>query len=329
MLSLRRDNSSSLTEFPTSAASHAPPILFFTSNELYLITISLVLISVIGTFQNLMVVTAIFLSRNRLLEIPSSWFVLSLATADLLVCSVSVPFYVIHLYFFVWQPFLAFGQFTTLISSGSLALLTFNRFLSIYDTLGYIKSMTLTRAQFLAAGMWLLGITLTVVTTLAKIYDADNLVFLSIVYYMILNVLTGGFHFYMFRISWIKTKAIRKQKLVVLSGQQKNAIQEYNHLFRLILIVGTYIITWVPFAAILSATPENEERISASFQREFALFYTLLCMNSAIDPFLYFLRSQEFKMFTQKINRVFSRTGHQNRVEPRTQIFRIFETSSL
>ena len=327
MTSLHTDNSSSLTELPTSASSHVSPSSFFTLNELYLITTALVLVSVIGTFQNLMVVGAIFFSRNRLLEIPSSWFVLSLATADLFVCSVSVPLYMVHLHLFFWQPFLAFGQFTTLISSGSLVLLTFNRFLSIYDTLGYIKIMTVIRAKFLAAGMWLLAITLTVITTLAKIYNADYLVFLSIGYYVIINILTAGFHFYMFRVSCIKTKAIRKQRLVVLSGQQRNAIQEYNHLFRLLLIVGTYIITWVPFAATLSSTPDNVGRRSPSFQRQFALFYTLLSTNSAIDPFLYFLRSEEFKMFTQKFNRIFHR--RRPHVEPRAQSFHIYGRSSF
>lgn len=322
MSSLYTDNS--LTDLLTTTTSSVPPISFFSPNELCLITTALVLISVIGTFQNLMVVAAVFLSRNRLLDIPSSWFVLSLATADLFVCGVSVPTYIIHLYIYFWEPFLAFGQFTTLISAGSLVLLTFNRFLSIYDTLGYIKRMTVLRAQLLATGMWLLAITLTMISTLGKIYNTDNLVFVSIAYYVIINILTGGFHLYMFRVSWVKTKAIRGQRLVVLSGQQKNAIQEYNHLFRLVIIVGTYVITWVPFAATLAVTPENEERRSRSFQRQFALFYTLLSMNSAIDPFLYFLRSHEFKMFTQKVNRVLSRT--QRRVRPQTESFHIYGT---
>jgi hypothetical protein len=54
------------------------------------------------------------------------------------ICDVSAK----GLYIYFWEPFLAFGQFTTLISAEILVLLTFNRFLSIYDTLGYIKRMT-------------------------------------------------------------------------------------------------------------------------------------------------------------------------------------------
>ncbi len=326
MSSLYTDNSSLLTLFRASTTSSVPANSFFTTNELCLIMTALVLISVIGTFQNLLVVAAVFFSRNRLLEIPSSWFVLSLATADLFVCGVSVPMYIIHLYLFVWEPFLAFGQFTTLISSGSLVLLTFNRFLSIYDTLGYIKNMTVNRAQSLAMGMWLLAIILTIISRLAQIYSAEYLIFLSITYYVIINILTAGFHLYMFRVSWAKTRAIKGQRLLVLSGQQKNAIQEYNHLFRLVLIVGTYVITWVPFATTLSATPDSEERRSRSFQRQFALFYTLLSMNSVIDPFLYFVRSHEFKMFTQKVNRVLSL--RQCRVKPQIVTFHVHGTSS-
>lgn len=308
-----------------STTSSAPLNLLFTPNELSLITGALVIISFIGTFQNSMVIAAVFLSRNRLLEIPSSWFVLSLATADVLVCGVSVPMYIVHLHFNFWEAFLAFGQLTTLISAGSLVLLTFNRFLSIYDTLGYIKRMTAFRAKLLALGMWCIAITLTIVTTLGKMYKTDNLVFLSIGFYVIINILTAVFHLYMFHVSWIKTKATRGQRLVVFSGQQKNAIREYNHLFRLVVIVGTYVVTWVPFIATLSATPGNEDRRSKSFQRQFALFYTLLSMNSAIDPFLYFLRSDEFKRFTNKISRIFSRT---RRVEPQTEAFRIYAVST-
>ena len=329
MASSYSDNMSSfvnlrITEYPTSSA---PSNIFFTANELHFITTSLVMISIVGTFQNLMVVAAVLLSRNRLLEIPSSWFVLSLATADAFVCGVSVPMYIIHLHVYIWEPFLVFGQFTTLVNGGSLFLLTFNRFLSIYDTLGYIKKVTVLRAQLLTIGIWLLAITLTIVTAVGKMYNIDNLVFLSIIYYVIINILTAGFHLYMFRISLIKTKEIRCQRFMVLSGQQRNAIREYNHLFRLVILVGTYIITWVPFIATLSATPENEERRSRTFQRQFALFYTLLSINSAIDPFLYFLRSQEFKMFTKKVNRIFS-PAHR-RVEPQIETFHIYGGSTF
>lgn len=327
MTSLNWDNSSSLTVFSTPTTLSPFPNAFFTPNELRLVTAALVMISVIGTSQNLMVVVAMFVSRNRLLDIPSSWFVLSLATADLFVCGISVPIYIIHLHAFFWEPFLGFGQFTTLISGGSLFLLTFNRFLSIYDTLGYMKRMTVFRAQMLATGMWLLAITLTVITTVGKNYDIDNVVFLSIVYYVIINILTVAFHLYMFRESFIKTKAIRGQRVVVLSGQQKNTIQEYNHLFRLVIVIGTYVLTWVPFSATLSGTPKTKERLSRSFQRQFALFYTLLATNSAVDPFLYFLRSHEFKMFTQKVKRFLS--PPQRRVEPQIVAFHIHGSSTM
>ena len=327
MASLHGDNSSSLTVVSTSATFSPSPNAFFTPHELRLVTAALVMISVVGTFQNLMVVVAMFVSRNRLLDIPSSWFVLSLATADLFVCGISVPIYIIHLHASFWEPFLGFGQFTTLVSGGSLFLLTFNRFLSIYDTLGYLKRMTVPRAQVFAMGVWLLAVTLTILTTVGKIYDIDNVVFVSIVYYVIINILTVTFHLYMFRASFMKTKAIRGQRVMVLSGQQKNTIQEYNHLFRLLVVVGTYVLTWVPFSAALSGTPDKEERLSRSFQRQFALFYTLLATNSTVDPFLYFLRSDEFKMFTQKVKRFLSLP--QRRVEPQIVAFHIHRSSSL
>lgn len=312
--SLIGENSTISLTLPVSSIS------FFTSKELGMITASLVMVAMIGTFQNLMVIAAVLFSRNNLLQIPSNWFVLSLATADFLVCSVSVPLYIVHLYVFIWQQFLAFGHFTTIISAGSLFLLTFNRFLSIYDTLSYMKRMTVFRAQSLAMGMWCVAISLAIINTLTKIY-VENVVFLSIAYYLIINILTAGFHLYMFRVSWKKTKAIRGQRLAVMSGQQKNVIQEYNRLLRLAIIAGTYVITWVPFTLTLSATPEDEERRSRTFQRKFALFYTLLSMNSAIDPFLYFLRSDEFKRVTKKLLRIWSRT--QNRVEPQMNTFYI------
>ncbi|XP_028400052.1 cannabinoid receptor 1-like [Dendronephthya gigantea] len=286
-----------------------------------MMTASLILVSMIGTFQNLMVIAALLFSRNNLLQIPSNWFVLSLATADFLVCGVSVPLYIAHLHVFIWQHFLAFGHFTTIISAGSLFLLTFNRFLSIYDTLSYMKRMTVFRAKSLAMGMWCAAISLAIINTVTKNYVEKVAVFLSIAYYLMINILTAGFHVYMFRISWNKTKAIRGQRLAVMSGQQKNVMQEYNHLLRLAIIAGTYVITWVPFILTLSATPDDEERRSRTFQRKFALFYTLLSINSAIDPFLYFLRSEEFKKATKKILRIRSRT--QNRVRPQMNAFHI------
>jgi hypothetical protein len=50
--------------------------------------------------------------------------------------------------------------------------------------------MTVIRAhEVIAAGVWLLAITVTVITKLTKIYDADYLVFLSTGYFVIINIL--------------------------------------------------------------------------------------------------------------------------------------------
>ena len=291
------NNFSTVTSSTVSSIS-APA---FSGDELLLLTVVLLLISLIGISQNIIVAAAIFLSRNRLLDIPSTWLLLSLTVGDLLVCSVSVPLHIVHLHKFYWEPMLMFAQLTTLVSSGSLVMLTFNRFISIFNTFSYMRRMTVRRAQMFALSVWIISLLLTICGTTGRIKKIQPLLYPAMGYYAVINVLTAGFHIYMFQKAWFKMRAIKKQCSNIMSGQQKTVIKEFHHFFRLFLVVGIYFVTWVPFIITLTLPQNDRERRMRWFQRRFTLCYTFLSINSVIHPIIYFLRGEEFKRFTRKL----------------------------
>ena len=148
-------NGSSIGE--KSVETNACLCQYFTSAELVVIKMLYGLLGSIGLVENVGVILVI-LFKNIMLEVPSNWFVLSVAIADIITCSAGIALVfimdvqnsntLIVVFAFIFQ-------FAMLSSTGSLSLLTFNRFLSVYTLLRYPAIMTVSRAKFLVGLPWI------------------------------------------------------------------------------------------------------------------------------------------------------------------------------
>ncbi|CAB4017047.1 cannabinoid receptor 1, partial [Paramuricea clavata] len=108
----------------------------------------------VGLLENIVVVTIILHSRI-MLDFPSNWFVLSLAIADAIFCFAAIP--LINALCLGASYIILIGvvaQFVTIASAGNLFILTFNRFLSVYNSLRYPGLMTYRRAKCLVVIPW-------------------------------------------------------------------------------------------------------------------------------------------------------------------------------
>ena len=138
----------------------------------YIVIIVNLLFLVIGTPFNIYVIISIF--RKHHTTEPTMMLLLSLATADLLICIIVLPITIItgiaDSYFFgdsdyircqVCQMGLLFSIFS-FASLNTLALISVDRFLYIWKPLRYERYMTVKIVRSLIAAAWLLSIAVSV-----------------------------------------------------------------------------------------------------------------------------------------------------------------------
>ena len=129
---------------------------FFTATEKAGMMLCHSFLGAVGFLENLGVVLVVL--KNRImLDCPGNWFVLSLALGDALMCIV-VNLVVDITLAQRYLPFLStVFRFLMLSTSGNLFMLTFNRFLSLYNSLRYPALMTTKRAKCLTLLPWIIS----------------------------------------------------------------------------------------------------------------------------------------------------------------------------
>ena len=274
----------------------------FTAAEFVLLKFLLGLFSFVGLAENAAVIMVI-LTSYVLRDIPSNWFVLSLAIGDALFC---VYAGVIFIHF---QPrkhlpnilkplwYIApLGLLSFLSSSSSLLVLIFNRFLSIYYSLKYQSRMTLKRAKYLIFLVWGVAVLLTI---LYEIWTFVRL--LSVIYFTLTSFSTIALNVYLLKKASEQRRAINRQHAAVITGQKKSMISEYRSFFRLAVVTLTFAVASIYNTFFTFYRFNAPRRESISYQRMVVAGPMLFAMNSAFDPLVYFITSHKFKKIFNKI----------------------------
>ena len=280
----------------------------FTDAEFVAVKSLFALSSLVGSVENIVVIVAI-LTSDILLDIPSNWFVLSLALADALVCILALPFLGVQ-EIILAEIFQAFAILTLFSSSGNLLILTFNRFLSVYDSLKYPSRMTVGRAKRLVLVPW--GLAFFFAITAMVVYLADvpvqALRYIWIVYYFVVTTLVVALNGYTLKKAKDHHKTIKRQHNSVITGQQKSLMREYRSFFRLVAVIMTFFAACISNMSVSFAYPTKNDRQSSSFVRMATLVYLVNLLNAMFDPLVYFISSKEFKRYLTKVKRcVFGR----------------------
>ncbi|CAB4026980.1 cannabinoid receptor 1 isoform X3, partial [Paramuricea clavata] len=207
----------------------------FGDSECIIIRILFVFTGSVGLLENIAVV-AIILHNRIMLDFPSNWFVLSLAIADAIFCFAAIPF-INALCTGASHIFLigVVAQFVSIASAGNLFILTFNRFLSVYNSLRYPGLMTYRRAKCLVVIPWGIAFLMSALVGISVQAGIQNIAYLHSSYYTTLIILTSGLNIYMFKLARSKRRVTVQQQSAVLAAGDKSLRKEFRLLIRLLM----------------------------------------------------------------------------------------------
>ena len=289
--------------FTQSAASSYQQ--FLTDSECIAVRIFDAFIGSVGLVGNVTVV-AIILHQRFMLDIPSTWFVLSLAVADTLFCLAVIPLtnaicsgsYIMILG--------VVSQFITMASAGNLFTLTFNRFLSVYNSLRYPALMTCSRAKCLVLIPWVTSFLLSAVVGVSIQAGIQKIHYIHSSYYTVLIILTSGLNIYMLKLARNKRKDTVQRLNGFIFPNDKLLKNEIYMLVRLLTLALTFFGASIPTTVLLFLYPTSTSRITRSFLRKMVWCLLALLFNSAVDPFIYSAKHPIFQRYFKKArNRIF------------------------
>ena len=280
---------------------------FFTETECFMIRFLFVFIGSVGLLENTAVVI-IILNNRIMLDYPSNWFVLSLAAADWIFC-----FAAILLTYALCTGSTSFvigivAQFLSVASGGNLLILTFNRFLSVYNSLRYPGLMTCSRAKCLVIIPWAIAFLMSAVIGISVQVGVKNLNYLHASYYALLFLLTNALNAYMFKIAREKRRVTMQQQNAVLAvGKKKLMKNEFRLLIRLFFVTLTFQATCVTTTILLYLYPTLAARQTRSFVEKMIWCLLAILFNAAVDPLIYSTNHPIFRRHLKKLRNRFRR----------------------
>ena len=267
-----------------------------------ILNVPLIFVSTIG---NALVLTAI-LRTFSLLSAPSIVFLCSLAVSDLLVGLVAQPVYISNALIYSDSSF-ALKQATEVmfvlacgVSLFTMTAISVDRFLALRYHMRYSDVMTVKRALFTIAGIWLV---LVILSCLRIIWKRSPL-FLAIV--------VGGIAICLFisTFSYIRIyQIVRHHKLAIRSQQQAiqrlsndatNVKQSTKSAINTLIYFICMIFCYLPILVVTIILAFGH-----SLDSRLHIADTIAFLNSSINPFLYCWRAQEIRAAVWKTIRQF------------------------
>ena len=255
---------------------------------------------VVGSCANFLVIVSslLFISVRDIQG--TSLFLASLSVADFLLCAVYQPLLVIRFNhpdqnqsFLVSTWFLGYSLMTA--SLNGLLAVSFDRFVAIYLPFKYITWMKETNVALLISISWLVAIATGIlnmsnnfgVKVAAQLYTTIVIVVIPILYGVIY-------------------KEARKQARHIIV-QSLPATMEFPNRHRATdkatkgvgLVLITTLICWLPMILFpaFSVSLKTDEDIT----RAKSWFLTAACVNSCINPFIYFYKFSKFRRNVRKL----------------------------
>lgn len=285
----------------------------------------------LALFGNGLVIVAFY--RFHFLRIVTNFFVVSLAVADVLVASLSMPCWLFILVadiknipkgdqlsqtvlYYSWQFIDILCSTASIVN---LCMISIDRHMAINSPLTYHSRMTPRRAKasiafgwlyaFLCASLSIVAMVEPVKITAGPVYG----VFISFAAFFIplsiLIVVYGKIFF----VSLRQVRLIQRTRCVIQEGVNSENTFKFRSELKLTkilgVVVGAFIICWAPFfsmvfvTAVCRACPTNFNRVWVNSSKW--LHYS----NSLINPLIYVLFTRSFRTAFQQILRGFCCKG--------------------
>ena len=271
------------------------PLAYPDKNELVVVTTILVIIALLGSFFNTFVIASITTGEGYL-EAATNWFILSQAFADLFVSISVTPMLIYYFHNLTEKIYLEpYSHLAFIPTIGSLALLMFNRAISVFDPFKYPTWMTARRAIFLLIILWFTGLIAAVFSAIRK-NGKCGLCYIRFGRFLGVPILIviAVCYLYLFCKSRQHQKEIRRQHNA-LSGQQKSLEQDLKSFRTLVLIVGVHVLCLTPVIVVLIVV--DRDKHLQFFARCLAWTVIPVIFNSACaNPAIYYLRSKDFRL---------------------------------
>ena len=243
-------------------------------------------------------------TRNRHLRKPSTYLIINLTVADLLVGTVtgsSMTFKVHYLETYLgleqdfsWQSFvyLTLQGLFLVASLANISLISLER---LHATLFPFRHCLVGKRVYLIIILcsWLFSLILSSVFVLLHLHASPSLLYVYAPYYfLIILILTVS---YAIIISTVKNNPLSPNAGPVLSTERKLTVT----LFIVTVASLLAILPWVIWNVI--ANPMRSKLSPAVFFRISKSFLTLCLFNSIVNPLIYAVRMQEFRKAARKL----------------------------
>ena len=282
----------------TNASSQMGVLL--TKDEAIILSVVCAVVSIIGTLGNSLVLLAVYkLKHHR--KMPDL-FITSLAFSDISVCALFLPMMIFSLsqmyrthddqYVISDSARLFIGHASMVASATNMFAVTVDRVIAIRFPYKYVVVMTTRNTLTVIVVVWLVAL------TFGALYTCDFISTLYVSSYnlsMLLTTLT----MYIYIFIAAKRQENRVQNIPV--GPDA-AAAEKKVAKTIFTLVGTYALCWAPlflFPAFVSPL-----RNPLLFRKGFLWIQIMLATNSAINPYIYCIRSKKYRTAFCKILRI-------------------------
>ena len=276
----------------TTAASHVSELL--PNDEVIILSVVCALASVMGTLGNFLVLLAV--RKNEILRTIPDLFITSLAFSDFSVCALFLPMSIYSFnhseneIFVIAKSFL--GHTSMVASATNMFAVTVDRVIAIRYPFKYVTVMTTRNALVGIVVVWIISL------VFGALY-APNLVSRMYIalYSAGLLITTIFMYIYIFII------AKRQENRIQNIQQESNGSTAEKKVAKTIFtVVGIYALFWLPVLLLpIIVNPSTE---AVEFLKRFQWIQTMLACNSAINPYIYCMRSKKYRTAFGKILRI-------------------------
>ena len=253
------------------------------------------LAGLIGSVGNALVLLAVF-KYETLRTIPDL-FITSLAFSDLTVCALFLPmsiYYYHHpnakeenLAFFVTKTFL--GHASMVASATNMFAVTIDRVIAIRFPFRYIEAITKMHAAVAITIVWIISI------AFGALYTREFISRYYIAFYSALLLLsTIAIYIHIFIVAKRQENRIQD----ITKGSDGSAVEK-KVAKTIFTVVGFYAVCWLP--VLLLPAIVNPVSKAVQFRRVFPWVKTVLACNSAVNPYIYCMRSNKYRSAFAKI----------------------------
>lgn len=280
--------------------------LYLSEAEVTILVFLVLFFGSVGFLLNIVLILSITIAGG-LSEAPVNVFVLSLALADLLMSCVSPAIFICNMYYPIFNIFITVSRFLVSTTTGSIFLLTSNRFVSTVRSLKYPKIMTFKRTVIMVVAIWFVGSIVFFMSLLGKKWNKkpmEQITRYLVIFYIVSSTVMC---MYMYNLSRKHRERLRIQRHAI-TGQMNAVSDEFRALRSLLMVAGSFVACWLP--ATIALFFVDLTRNPAQFYRFFSFITPLAIVNTVMDPVVYYYRSKGFRSSLRLLMRRLKNTGY-------------------